>query len=764
VNPNYTNYADYSSFYRIIKANKAGTDWYHELFKQAPMTSHNISVDGSSEKGSYLFSFNYLNQQGTMINTYLKRFTVRSNAQYNITKNIRVGENMAASIAHNPRINDMTENNPIFFTVQLLPLFPVHDIMGNYAGVFGTPYNGINPVAALERTANNRTKGNRLFGNMYAEVDFLRHFIFRTSFGGENYSGANSSFNYPTYENANNGTISSYNQNSYSGFNWTWTNTLSFRKTFGGLHDVKVLVGTEAYQSKYDDMGATRQDYFSFDPNYVTLSSGSGNQFVSGGRSMESLVSQFGRVDYSFRDKYIMSATLRYDGSSKLINDHYGWFPAFSAGWRVSEEAFLKNVSWLNDLKLRGSWGIMGNQNNVPANNGFYTYIQSNPGSYYDIGNTNNTLTPGFQVQQIGNPDARWEKNINSNIGIDASLFGGQLEITADYYRKDVRDLLFNPPVPATQGAGNPPYVNIARMKNEGLDLNISSHQTVSKSWRFDETITFTTYNNNIEKVTDNTNYFEVDDDRHFGVNFIRNQTGQPVGSFYGYKIIGFWNSQKEVDDANALAKQATGNPTALYQGDGGLGRFRYADMNNDGQVTPDDRTFLGNPNPKFSYGINLRASYRNFDVSMFWYGVYGNELTNVMSYWTDFFANFAGTKSKTALYDSWRPDHTNAKAPIQEVQQYQSSGSTFNSYFVQNGAYLRLKNIQLGYTIPANLLSKAGIQKLRVYIQAANLLTLTNYTGLDPEVNGNGVTSFGIDEGIYNNQRTFIAGINLNF
>ncbi len=764
INPNYTSISDYNSFYRITKANKKGTDWYHELFKQAPMTSHNISVDGSSEKGSYLFSLNYLNQRGTLINTYLQRYTLRSNAQYNISKHIRIGENLATSISHNPRINDMVQNNPVFFTVQLAPIIPVYDIKGNYAGVYGTPYNGINPVAAQRRSAGNKTVGNRLFGNMYAEADFLQYFTFRTSFGGDNYSGAASFFSYPTYENASPQTINSYNQSSYTGYNWTWTNTLAFRKVFAKLHDVKVLVGTEAYKSRSENFSAVHQDYFSFLPDYVTLHTGSGSQFVDGYRGMESLSSEFGRVDYAYDGKYLLSATLRYDGSSKLVNNNYGWFPAFSAGWRVSQESFMKDIHWISDLKLRGSWGVMGNQLNVGADNGFSTFTTSNPGATYDIGNTNNTLSPGFQVGQIGNPNARWEKDINTNIGIDASLFGGKLDITADYYRKDIQDLLFNPPVPGAQGAGTPPYVNIAQMKNDGLDLYISAHQSVGKEFRLDESVSFTTYNNRIIKVTDNLQYFDVKDTRHFGTNFIRNQVGQAVGSFYGYKIIGFWNSKEEVDAANQEARQATGSATAVYQTDAGVGRFRYADVKKDGQITPDDRTFLGNPNPDFSIGLNLRATWRDLDLSAFFYGVHGNKLTNIISYWTDFFGNYAGAKSKTAMYDSWTPTHHNAKVAIQEVNAYQSSGATFNSYFVQDGSYLRLKNIQAGYTVPAAKLSKLGIQKLRVYVQAANLFTATKYTGLDPEVSGSSVQQFGVDEGIYNNQRTFLVGINLNF
>jgi hypothetical protein len=424
----------------------------------------------------------------------------------------------------------------------------------------------------------------------------------------------------------------------------------------------------------------------------------------------------------------------------------------------------MKDISWLKDLKIRGSWGIMGSQINLNPDNAFYTYALNVPGSYYDIGRTNNTNQPGFQNQQIGNPTAKWEKDVNANFGIDATLFDGALELSADYYRKDIRDLLFNPPVPGTEGSGSVPYVNIARMKNDGLDLYIAGHKTIAKDIKLDATLTFTTFHNVITKVTDNADYFLSGEKRHFGDFFIRNEVGHPVGAFYGYQIAGFWNSPEEITTADQAAQHATDNPAAVYQPDAGLGRFRYADVNKDGQVTTDDRTFLGNPNPKFNYGFNLRASYKDFDMSFFLYGVYGNKVWNVTSYWKDFFSSYTGAKSKVALYDSWRPDHHNAKVAIQENKQYNSVAMVGNSYFVENGSYLKLKNIQLGYTIPAKLLSRTGIQKLRVYVQAANLFTITKYTGLDPEISGNTVTAFGVDEGIYPNQRQFLAGINLNF
>jgi TonB-linked SusC/RagA family outer membrane protein len=768
VNPNYTDINEYNNFYRITPANKSGTDWYHQVFKNAPMQSHNISVSGGGDKGSYLFSMSYLNQQGSLINTYLKRYTIRSNSQYIVSKNIRIGENLETSITHNPTISDIpTDGNlqgtsAIFYTMQISPIIPVYDIKGNYGGVYGTGLNGPNPVAIQQRTANNQDVQNRLLGNVYADVQFLKYFTFHTSFGGDNFSGAAHSFNYPTYENSGNNTVNSFTQSSYNGFNWTWTNTLTYAKQFGADHHLSVMIGTEAYKAQTESLTGTTQSYLSFDPNYTTLSSGSGVQTNGSGRTMESLSSIFGRVDYSYKDKYLFNATLRRDGSSKFVTYQYGWFPAVSAGWRISQEDFMKNAAWVTDLKLRGSWGVMGNQLNVNGDNGYYTYVLNINEAYYDIAGTNNINQSGLQVGQIGNPNAKWEKDYSTNIGFDATLWNGRFSLTADYYQKNIEGLLYNPSEPGTAGLGNAPFINVAGVKNNGFDMSLTYHHNFSKKLKLDAGFILTTYHNVITQVTDQANYFWTNDQRHYGSDFIRNQVGHAIGSFYGYQIAGFWNSAADIAAADLNAQKATGNASAVYQPDEAVGRFRYADVNGDNQITDSDRTFLGNPNPKFSYGLNLHLTYGQFDMSMFFYGVQGNNLWNVTKFWTDF-SGFAEAKSKTALYDSWSPTHQNAKVSIPETGQYQSTNGAPNSYYVENGSYLKLKNIEIGYTLPASMLKKIGIDRFRIYIQAANVFTITKYSGVDPEISGS-VTDFGVDEGIYPNMRQFLGGISLTF
>ena len=504
------------------------------------------------------------------------------------------------------------------------------------------------------------------------------------------------------------------------------------------------------------------QGYYSFDPDYVNLSTGAGTQTNSGFYTEDALFSVFGRLDYTYDDRYLLGATIRRDATSRFQNPRHGWFPAVSAGWRISNEAFMEDVDWVSDLKLRGGYGLMGNQMNVDPANAFTTYGSSRFTSYYDMKGTNGTLVEGFERSRIGNPDAGWEKNVNANIGIDVALFQSKLQITADYYRKDVIDLLYDPELPGTAGVSTFPYVNIAEMKNSGFDLSATTWVDFSDDFRMNATLTLTTYDNEIVSIAEGVEYFDQEGRRFNGSSIVRNAVGNSVGQFFGYQIEGFWNSQEEVNNANNSAQDILGNPEAEYQQDIGVGRFRYADINGDGVITAEDRTFLGNPNPKFTGGLNLDFTYKNFDMNIFLYASYGNDIWNQVKWWHDFYSSFGGAKSTTALYDSWTPQNQNATAPIQETGGSFSTANVPNSYFVEDGSYLRAKNVQLGYTLQQNLTDRLGLDRLRLYVQATNLFTITDYSGVDPELTGS-ATAFGIDEGSYPSPRQFIAGINLS-
>jgi TonB-linked SusC/RagA family outer membrane protein len=770
VNPFYTT-GDASNFYRITLANKQGTDWYHEIFKTAPLQSHNVSLSGGSDQATYLFSMNYFNQQGTLINTYNKRYTTRANTSFNVTKHIRVGENIAYSLSENPQINQNDEGTGIGMSFREQPIIPVRDINGNFAGSNTANLgNARNPVAIQERTGENYGLTNRLFGNVFAEIDIAKYFTLRTQFGGEYYSNYNHTFAFPEYENSENNGTNSYTENSYNGFNYTWTNTLSYHQLFG-KHDVKLLVGTEAYKNRYQSLGGTNTNYFTFDPNFVNLSTGSGTPTVYSTLSVDKISSLLARLDYTFNDRFLLNATIRRDGSSRFLNYQYGWFPAVSAGYRLSQEKFMKNITWINDLKIRGGYGVMGNQINVTPSNAFTTFGSNRTNSYYDIGGTSNSTVPGFAQNYIGNPDAKWELDKNLNVGFDGSFFNQRLDISADYYKKIITGLLYNPNLPGTAGSATAPYSNSGAMDNTGFDLAITTHTDIAHDLKMNATLTFTTYHNVIKKVTLGQPYFDQNSGRFNGSSIVRNQVGGPVGGFFGYKTNGFWNSQAEINAANAAAAQSSGVAGTTYQNDAAVGRFKYADVNGDGRVTADDRTLLGNPNPKFTSGLNLDFNYKNFDLSMFFYGSVGNKIWNDVRWYTDFYANFAGAKSKSALYDSWTPTNTDAKAPIQEVDGSFSTNTVPNSFYVENGSFLRLRNAQLGYTFDPRILKSVGIDRFRIYLSGANLFTITKYSGVDPEITGSGnnstqtsSTNFGIDRGNYSPNRTYLVGVQVKF
>ncbi|SEO91483.1 TonB-dependent receptor [Mucilaginibacter sp. OK283] len=763
VNPFYTS-GDPSGFYRITKANKAGTDWYHEIFKSAPIQSHNLALSGSSDLATYLFSMNYYNQKGTLIDTYDKRYTVRANTSFNVSKHIRVGENLSYSVTENPLINENDEGSGIGMAFREQPIIPVYDIAGNYAGSNTANLgNARNPVAIQQRTGNNYGAYNRLFGNAFAEVDFLKYFTLRTQFGGEYYSDYNHSFTYPEYENSENNTTNSYSENSFNGYNYTWTNTLTYHQTIR-KHDIKLLVGTENYKNRYETLGATNTGYFTFDKNYTTITTGTGTPTAYSTIQRDKLQSLIARLDYTFNDEFLLNATLRRDGSSRFLTYQYGWFPAVSAGWRISQESFLKKAAWISDLKIRGGYGVMGNQINVDPSNAFTTFGAIKTNSYYDIAGTSTSTVAGFTQTRIGNPDAKWELDKNLNIGFDGSFFNQKWDISADYYKKIITGLLFNPNLPGTAGSATAPYSNVGAMNNTGLDIAIGTHQTLGHDLKMNASLTFTTYHNVIKAVTVGQPYFDQNSGRFNGSSIIRNQVGGPVGGFFGYKTDGFWNSQAEIDAANTKAG-------GTYQTDAAVGRFKYADVNGDGKVDASDRTLLGNPNPKFTGGLNLDFTYKNFDLNMFWYGSYGNKIWNDVRWWTDFYANFAGAKSKTALYDSWTPTHMNAKAPIQEIDGSFSTNTVPNSYYVENGSYLRLKNLQIGYKFAPNLIKSIGLSSARIYLSGANLITITKYSGVDPEIVGGGTTSntnsstnFGVDRGNYSPSRTYLLGVQVKF
>jgi TonB-dependent starch-binding outer membrane protein SusC len=478
-------------------------------------------------------------------------------------------------------------------------------------------------------------------------------------------------------------------------------------------------------------------------------------------------------------DRYMLSATVRRDGSSRFgSTNRYGVFPSFSAGWRISDEPFFQGVTFINDLKLRGSYGTMGNQLAVSPQNQFYSYGGSPSTTFYALNGSFSSSAQGFAATRIGNSDAKWETNITSDIGLEGSLLNSKIGFKFDYYQKKTKDLLFAPELPGVVGVASPPYINIAAMSNKGVDGELSFKDKFG-DLGVDASAIITTYKNNIDKIANGVDFFDYQGGvtRIGGNSDNRNQVGHPMSAFFGYKVTGLFQTAdfhtegvvdkttgKPVLDANGVQKtQLVQNADVATQDGAQAGFLRFQDTNGDGKITPEDRVFMGNPNPKFTYGFNLSLTYKGFDLSGFLYGSYGNDIFNWNKWWVDFWPSFQGQKSTELLYKSWTPETPNAKVPMASSISNFSTNGQVCSYYIEKGSYARMKNLELGYTLPQNIVSKIKISSLRVYVQAVNLFTFTKYSGLDPELGGDD-RAFGSDTGNYPLVKTYIFGLNMNF
>ncbi len=756
------------AIYQIVPFNKTGTDWYQELYKPSWSQNHTLTVSGGASNNKYLLSFGYLDQQGTFLNTFLKRYTARVNTEFEILKTIRIGENL--QLVHNQNSANSNDFGRAMLTNRFLP---VYDIMGNFAnlGSFaGIPPGPVaqNPVAFLTLRKDDRYTNWQIFGNAFAEVDLMKQLTFRTSFGGT--MNFNYAYNYTfgSYEPPPRGDASRFFEESRNDRSWTWTNTMTYATTFSENHQVKALLGTEQRENYGRGVGGTRTGYFVDDPDYRFLSTGNPDaqsNFSAGSRSY--LKSLFSQVNYGFKEKYFLNLVLRRDGSSVFGPERrYGWFPAVSAAWRPTEELFFKGLDWITDLKLRASWGKTGFDGNTDPNNQYTLYGAGPYSSNYDINGTSNSTQQGFRLQNFGNLNTGWQEDLVTNIGLESILWHGRLTVTADYYIKNTKGLLIPISLPAVLGNVNAPNVNIGNIQNKGFDLTIGSRGSFSTDWNWDMLATFASYRNRVKKINDLPFFVDLSPNRLI----IRNEVGYPIGSFFGYKVNGIF--QDDDDVANSPVQEAAAP-----------GRFKYADVNGrdsegeltgmpDGIITPDDRVHYGNPNPDFSLGFNMALSYKAFDFSTFFYGTFGNDINNEIKNEIDVFSGSFGVqpKSKAALYESWTPDRPDAIIPIAENNRNFSNSAVANSFRIEKGTYFRCKSMLLGYSIPEKLTQVIKAEKVRIYLQATNLFTFTKYSGLDPEsVNQNGEgnlnPSYGVDRGSYpNNQPQYVFGVNLEF
>ncbi len=758
---------DYSKgdIFLIVPANKTGTDWWDVLMDPAPMQSHTITASGAAEKSTYLYSLNFLDQKGTLLNTYLKRYTARVNTSWNIKNNIRIGENMTIFYRDNPRIGNNQEGNDINNTAWEQPIIPVLDAGGGFGGTSGSQLgNSSNPYANRMRSKDNKNYNWQIQGNVYAEVDFAKHFTAKTVFGGriDNFYGFY--HNYRSYENAENGSSNGYGE--YGGYNnnYNWTNTLSYSNVFKENHSLKLMAGYEMLKVAGRQVGGSRVNYFSDNTDYLSLNTGS----PIGQNNYSNFYKQTGtsilaKIDYAFKDKYLIGLNGRRDGSSVFgPNNRYGNFWSASAGWMISQEDFFKNVKGINSLKLRGSYGILGSISNVGALNQYTLYGGSGGSSYYDLFGTSNSTVMGFYATNLGNTSTGWERDRILDIGFDATILNNKLDISFDWYEKSIDGLLFQDQAPAVVGVGSQlPQVNIGDMKNTGVDLSLNYRGKINNDLSYTIGANIGAYKSTIVNIPGAAGFFEAAGTHNTG-NQVRNAIGHPVGAFFGYKIAGIF---KDAADVASWATEADAAP----------GRFKYVDVNKDGKINDADRTFFGNPNPDFTLGLNLGVTYKKFDVSAVVYGSFGNDVLNETRYFQDFVPQFQNSKSIPVLTQSWLPAdrskpraqwtavNPNAKYPIAENDSWFSTNGVINDFYMEDGSYVRVKQLSIGYTIDPSTLKRYGIDKARIYLQGANLFTLTKYSGLDPEVNGSSV-SFGVDYGVYPPSKQFNVGVSLTF
>ncbi|QIP13225.1 TonB-dependent receptor [Spirosoma aureum] len=759
------------AIYNVIAANKQGTDWYKEITHVAPLTRHTLGFSGGTESSRYYISVGVQQQSGIITYNNFSRYNFRANTEFDITKKLRFGENIqfayvsatglqggtGGTLGNNTNNNSSvsSDENDILLAFRMPPIIPVYNAFGGYAGTAAPGFNNArNPVANRIAAADNKNFTVFGFGNAYLEYDVIPALTLRSSIGGTYFSNYNNNYSRAQYENSENNTNYTYSEGSNVGLAWTFTNTASYKQKFG-IHEVGALVGIEALNTgKGRGVSGSGLNPFTTDPNYVTISTttpGATRQVGSYYSLGNNFYSLFGQVKYTYNDKYIVTGVVRRDGSSQFgANNRYGVFPAASVAWRLSSEDFMKNLPWVSDLKIRGGYGLMGNSNYLSSTNQ-YNLFASNAGNGYDIGGANTSISPGFYRSQIGNANAKWETSVTSNIGIDGSFFNNKLEVVLDLWQKDTKDLLYPLALPGVVGVrANAPYVNVASMRNKGIDLLITTRGNITGDLNYEVTAIGSILDNKITAIAPSVPYFTGGGTR-LGTPVVRNEPGHDLSSFYGYKVIGLFNSKEEVAAAPTQDGKAPG-------------RFRYADTNNDGKIDDNDRQYLGSPIPKFTGSLTLTLKYKGFDLNTNLYASLGNKIFNNQRWFTDFYPSFTGAAVSARVKDSWLPTHTDTSVPIFENTSNFSTNTQANSYYVENGSYGRMQYLNIGYTFPAVLLNKIKFSRLRVSASATNLFTITKYAGLDPAVGGSADTNFGIDVGNYPVTRGYNVGLSFGF
>lgn len=717
----------------------ANTDWQDQVYQTAWTNNLTASVSNNTEKGSVMFSLNYINQNGNIKETFYERYGARINSRYDFNKYITIGENLALARWTN-RGADVAGDRGIPFTAMSQhPALPVRGVNGEWARPIALIASDLaNPVQIISNTKDNNLASWRILGNAYLEVKPIDGLAIKTNIGIEHSQYFNNTLGRATNPGDVNSVSSVYGQ----GDTWTWTNTANYNKTFAEKHHLTVLLGTEAIGYTFRDLSASREGYEFEDSDFMQIGSGTGTRNNGGGKTQWSVFSLFGKIDYNYADRYLASFTIRRDENSRFAKgNRAGVFPAFSLAWRPTQEAFFPENDVLSDMKIRYSWGQNGNANIPALYPAYSTYIFNTGNGAYDINGTNSSTVSGITLASTGNPDLKWETTYQHNIGVDFLFFNGALNLSADWFIKKTKDMLTIPPALDVAGENAAMWLNTGDMKNTGWEITLGYNSPQYGDFSWSGSLNLSQYRN--ELVTLNSRQKFIGGDS-------RLIPGQPMGVYYGYVCDGIFQNAAEV------ANHATQTGAAP-------GRLIFRDLNGDGVINDDDRCIIGDPNPDLSLGLNLKFNYRAFALDMFFAGDFGQDIQNHMKrqLYSMNYGNLATNRGKDIL-NAWRPDNTGSDIPALSLTD-DNNESRFSTYYIENGSYMKMKYLKLSYKLPSKIIRKIGVSNLDVYGQVENVFTITKYTGLDPEILPGGYGSL-VDNGAYPRPRTFTVGLNLQF
>lgn len=715
----------------------AGTSWVGEMIAPSAMQNLSLSYTGGNDQSTYYVSGSVFDQQGIVLNTGFKRYTVQFNAESKVFEWLKFGNNL--TLNHDVKNSGSYSIRNILMA---LPTLPVYEADGSYAGPVQRPsWDGDirNPVGAATLIESS-TKGYNLRGALYAEITLAEGLKFKTN------AGLKGNFWYdrtwsPKYDWKPSPQDHSYlYQSANHSITWMWDNTLSYEKTFNEIHRLNAMLGTSAQANRFEYMSGSIQNFAS--DLTQQLSNGIDQVVLNGNASEWALLSYMSRLNYTFDNKYLATATLRRDGSSRFgSGNKWGWFPSASVAWRLSEEEFLAGVQQLDDLKIRAGFGVTGNQEI-----GNYSFASNLSTVKYVF---NDHLVNAVVPHKMPNPNVRWEAQQQVNLGLDATLLDQRLTLTIDFYQKNTKDMLVPMSVPISTGYSDidVPFINAGEIVNQGIELTVSS-RNVDQQLKWDTDFNISFNQNEVKSLNDTIPMLRGD--VGFNYNLARIVAGMPVDVFYGFVTDGVFQSQAEVD---AHALQVPGNDPYNRTS---AGDIRFMDLNSDGVIDDNDRAYIGNPNPDFIFALNNTFSYKNFDLNIFLQGVYGVDIFNANRIWNEGMAVAYNQTNETLK--RWNGEGSSNEMP-RAVFNDPNKNTRQSDRYIEDGSYLRVKNVSLGYTLPEGMLEKTKMSKMRVYLSASNLFTLTRYKGFDPEVGTNG-----IDNGNYPITRTFSLGANISF